>query len=190
MNALLNNISFFILTFGAITAHAQLSSLELTCRAKAKEIATHTYSGCVTEARNTQVDQIRKDYQKQLTDLKAKYDRELKKVSGKGFTKATTIKQTHNITSASTGSTPRATKGIAKTLPTRREVKNTAPAAQSSTQSVQEDKIMISPDSSTPDVESEATQNKTTGELKIELVPVPGSSSSDKSAVTSDDQTY
>src|SRR5437868_10258512 len=135
MKALLNNVAFFVLTLGAVTAQAQQqSSSELTCRAKAKEIAAQTYSGCVTEARNTQIDQIRRDYQKQLTDLKAKYDRELKKVGGKGSTSAAATKpaaMTSAPISASTGSVPKATKGIAKTLPTRKEVKNTAPSTQS-----------------------------------------------------------
>jgi hypothetical protein len=50
---------------------------ELSCRAKAKETAALTYSSCVTEARNTRVDEIRNHYQKELAALKLKYDREL-----------------------------------------------------------------------------------------------------------------
>ncbi|WP_413291320.1 hypothetical protein [Bdellovibrio sp. HCB337] len=187
MNALLNNITFFSLTFFAMSAHAQQSSMELTCRAKAKEIAAQTYSYCVTDARNTQIDQIRKDYQKQLTELKAKYDLELKKIGGKGLTGSATPAtkpSSKPAASASTGSTPKATKGIAKTLPTRKEVKNPAPAIQE----VQEDKAVVVPDSTTPGVESEPSQNDANSDLKIELVPAPASS--DVSSATSGDQVY
>lgn len=188
MNALINNIAFFTLTFFAFSAHAQQqSSMELTCRAKAKEIAAQTYSTCVTDARNTQIDQIRKDYQKQLTELKAKYDRELKKIGGKGLTAApaAAAKPAATPASASTGSTPKATKGIAKTLPTRKEVKNPAPSVQE----VQEEKAVVMPsDSTTPGVESEPSQNDANGDVKIELVPAPASS--DVSSATSGDQVY
>jgi len=192
MNTLVNNLAFFALTFFAFSAHAQ-SSFELTCRSKAKEIAAQTYSGCVTDARNTQIEQIRKDYQKQLTDLKAKYDRELKKVGGKstnGAPAATAAQPAaiNNIkpstaTSASTGSTPKATKGIAKSLPTRKEVKAAAPAVQE----IQEDKTVVTPDSTTPGVEDEPTQNDAKSDLKIDLVPA---SSADKTAATADEQPY
>ena len=183
MNAFLNNFAFSILTLFAVTAHAQQqSSMELTCRAKAKEIAAQTYSGCVTEARNTQIEQIRKDYQKQLADLKAKYDRELKKIGGKGLTAA--AKSTPVASSVSIGAAPKPTKGIAKTLPTRKEMKPSIPAVQE----VKEDQTVIVPEATTPSVESEATQNDANGDLKIELVPAPADSH--KTAATSDEQTY
>jgi hypothetical protein len=183
MKALLNNVAFLVFTLGALTVQAQQSSSDLTCRAKAKEIAAQTYSGCVTETRNTQIDQIRKDYQKQLTDLKAKYDRELKKVGGKANTSAAATKAAP-AASAATGSTPKATKGIAKTLPTRKEVRNAAPAIRE----VQEDNVVISPDSTAPGVENEPALDDANGDLKIELAPAPASS--DKTAATSDDQSY
>jgi hypothetical protein len=190
MKALLNNLGFFVFTLGAATAFAQQSSSELTCRAKAKEIASQAYSGCTSEAKKTQIDQIRKDYQKQLTDLKAKYDRELKKLSGKGSTNAMTTKSAPNTmaASASTGSTPKATKGIARTLPTRKEVKNTAPSTQPAVQEVQESEALITPETTNPGGEAEPTQNDAHGDLKIELAPAPASS--DKTAASSDDQTY
>ncbi|HEX7673509.1 MAG TPA: hypothetical protein VF412_05030 [Bdellovibrio sp.] len=58
------------------------TSYELTCRAKAKELAAQTYASCVTESRNAQVEQIRTNYQKELAALKSKYDKELKKMAG------------------------------------------------------------------------------------------------------------
>lgn len=173
MNALLNNVAFFTLTLFVINAHAQQqSSMELSCRAKAKEVAAQSYSSCVTDSRNTQIEQIRKDYQKQLTDLKAKYDRELKKIGGKGLNTAI-AKPATGPTSASTGSTPKATKGIAKTLPTRKEVKNPAAPAN---QEVQEEKTVVVPDSTIPSVDGEPAQNDANNDFKIELVPAPGSS--------------
>ncbi|MEK6774756.1 MAG: hypothetical protein AABY64_12505 [Bdellovibrionota bacterium] len=64
------------------TAHAQqTSSADLTCRAQAKEIALQTYQSCVTTARQQRVDEIRKEYQAKLTDLKSHYDSELKKLA-------------------------------------------------------------------------------------------------------------
>lgn len=72
------------LTLGtlAFTSFAQ-SSAEVTCRNRAKEIAAETYQSCVTQAKQGQIEQIRKEYQQRLNDLKSHYDKELKKVSGK-----------------------------------------------------------------------------------------------------------
>lgn len=65
----------------AFSAKAQTST-EIMCRNQAKELAAESYKNCVTEQRQTQVDQIRKEYQQKLSDLKSHYDGELKKVSG------------------------------------------------------------------------------------------------------------
>ncbi len=180
MKTLVNNFLFLAMTLLVVSAKAQ-TSYELTCRAKAKELAAQTYNSCVTESRNTQVDQIRKDYQKQLAELKARYDKELKKVSGgKGL--SATVKSPQM--SASTGSTPKATKGVAKSLPTRKESKSQATAVQE----VNEDKTVVSPESSVPGVEDEASQNDAQGDLKIQLVPASGYE--DKTAATSEEQEY
>jgi hypothetical protein len=191
MKTIVNNIAFLTLTLMAVSASAQ-SSYELTCRAKAKEIATQTYSGCMSEARNTQIDQIRKDYQKQLADLKAKYDKELKKVGGKSAAPAAEAAAPAPTTfvepiakptpkSAYTGSVPKPTKGIAKSLPTRKEVKTVAPAVQE----VPEDRTVITPDSTTPGVEDVPAQNDAQGDFKIKLVPAPVSTSA-----SADDLSY
>lgn len=192
MNALLNNTAFLVLTFFAFSAHAQQqSSMELTCRAKAKEIAAQTYSGCVTEARNTQIDLIRKDYQRQLADLKAKYDRELKKVGGKAVNnpqgpEASAPKATPPVAAlVSKSAAPKPTKGIAKTLPTRKEMK---PAAAPAVQEVKEDTVVAIPDNGTTVNESQPTQNDANGEMKMELVPAPASS--DNNTASTVDQTY
>ncbi len=69
----------FSLLFSKV-AFAQ-NSVEMSCRSKAKEIAAETYKGCMTEMRQSQIEQIRKDYKEKLTDLKSHYDNELKKLS-------------------------------------------------------------------------------------------------------------
>ncbi len=59
------------------------TSYELTCRNKAKEIAAENYKNCVTENRQSQIEQIRSDYKEKMANLKDHYDNELKKISGK-----------------------------------------------------------------------------------------------------------
>ncbi len=58
------------------------SSAEFQCRNKAKEIAAETYKGCMTDNRQAQLEQIRKEYKEKLSDLKSHYDKELKKMAG------------------------------------------------------------------------------------------------------------
>lgn len=58
------------------------AEIETSCRIKAKEIAAETYRGCVTDQKNAQVEQIKKEYQDKLAALKAHYEAELKKMSG------------------------------------------------------------------------------------------------------------
>lgn len=118
-------LSFFGIIFFAAAAHTE-SAAELTCRAQAKEIAVQTYSSCVTQARNSQIEQIRADYQKELAAVKSKYDQELKKLSGKS-------KGTKSAKAATSGPTvkevkaPKAAKGVAKQLPTREAAPESLP---------------------------------------------------------------
>ena len=71
----------FAFTFAFSNISTAQASLELSCRVKAKELAAETYKGCMTEGRQSQIEQIRKDYKEKLTDLKNHYDKELKKLS-------------------------------------------------------------------------------------------------------------
>lgn len=59
------------------------SEFELSCRAKAKEIAADSYRGCMTEQRAAQIEQIKKDYQEKLNSLKVDYEKEIEKLGGK-----------------------------------------------------------------------------------------------------------
>jgi len=82
-------IVFSSLIFGSMLAQAQESSsirssgeIEMSCRIKAKEVAAETYRGCVTEQKNGQIEQIKKEYAAKLQALKAHYEQELKKMNG------------------------------------------------------------------------------------------------------------
>jgi hypothetical protein len=65
------------------TASLKLTSTEIeaSCRVKAKEIAAETYRACVTDQKNTQIEEIKKEYQNKLQALKAHYEAELSKLA-------------------------------------------------------------------------------------------------------------
>lgn len=71
----------FLFSFLLCNAASAQGSFEMSCRTKAKELAAETYKGCMTDARQTQIEQIRKDYKEKLSELKSHYDKELKKLS-------------------------------------------------------------------------------------------------------------
>ncbi len=82
-------ILFSTIVLGGMIAGAQEMSMirtsgeiEASCRIKAKEIAAETYRGCVTDQKNSQIEQIKKEYAAKLQALKAHYEQELKKMSG------------------------------------------------------------------------------------------------------------
>ncbi len=89
--------------FAGLTAFAQ-SSYELTCRNKAKEIAAETYKNCVTEQRQSQIEQIRKDYKEKMAELKNHYDSELKKISNGQSTNKLNQSLTKDLSSQKTTS--------------------------------------------------------------------------------------
>ncbi|WP_374033219.1 hypothetical protein ACES2I_10355 [Bdellovibrio bacteriovorus] len=113
--------SFFATIMFSLSAMPQTAA-ELTCRAQAKEIALQTYSSCITEARNTQVEEIRKNYQKELADLKSKYDKELKKMGNGSAKKASKAAPVAREVQA-----PVPTKGIAKQLPGKAQTSEAIP---------------------------------------------------------------
>lgn len=73
---------------------ADAPEYELVCRSKAKEVAAETYRGCVVDARTTQIDQLKKDYQEHLRVMKEVYERQLKQLSGVKSSKAAPADQT------------------------------------------------------------------------------------------------
>ncbi len=72
------------------------ASFEVMCRGKAKEIAAETYKGCMTEYRQTQLEQIRKEYKEELSQLKNQYDKKLKKLTGKASPVSSPVNQQSN----------------------------------------------------------------------------------------------
>lgn len=57
------------------------TSFELMCRNKAKEIAAETYNTCVTENKQSQIKEVRNEYETELAALKKRMDAKLKKIS-------------------------------------------------------------------------------------------------------------
>lgn len=63
------------------TALAASGSFELMCRNRAKEIAAETYKNCVTENKQTQIKEVRKEYEQELAAVKNRFENKLKKIS-------------------------------------------------------------------------------------------------------------
>lgn len=79
----------------------------------------------MTEARNSQIDSIRKNYKNDLSALKAKYDRELKKMVPVAKNKVK--KGAPSVQELQATSAPAAAQGVAKALPTRATTPEAAP---------------------------------------------------------------
>ncbi len=94
-------------TFAA--ANSTPASGEVMCRAKAKEIAASTYSGCMDEYNTAQVKAIREAYQKDLATMKAKYDKKLKALK----------KGSSNVNATNTANGAKPAKGVAHELPSK-----------------------------------------------------------------------
>lgn len=116
-------LSFFsVILFSANGFSQTSSSAEVMCRGQAKEIAMQTYSSCITQARATQVEDIRKNYQKELADLKTKYDQELKRLNGKvaeANKKGPKVAAPAPVAVAKPLKSAQPVKGVAKQLPAK-----------------------------------------------------------------------
>jgi hypothetical protein len=64
-------------------AAAEMNSQEMSCRAKAKEVAAEAYRGCVTDYKSAELERLKKSYQDRLKALKDNYEREIEQLSGK-----------------------------------------------------------------------------------------------------------
>lgn len=138
------------------------TSYELTCRAKAKELAAQTYASCVTEARNAQVDQIRTNYQKELAALKSKYDKELKKMAGSSnSTTSHTSKKT-----AKNASKAQNSQAVATQLPVK--AGGTADATPVQTVSEGSKVVAVGSDKGSENVEKEASDAD-----QVEIIETP-----------------
>lgn len=58
-------------------------SMTALCRVKAKESANLAFRSCMSESKTSEVESIRRDYQEKLAAIKAEYEKELGRVSGK-----------------------------------------------------------------------------------------------------------
>jgi len=90
----MNITSFIIICFFGIISFANTqSSYELTCRAKAKEIAAETYRTCVTENKSAEIERLKRDYQERLRNLKDEYEVEVSKLGLKKSKKSVSQKK-------------------------------------------------------------------------------------------------
>lgn len=74
--------------------HAETPDYELVCRTEAKEVAAKAYRGCISEARTTQIEQLKKEYQERLKAMKEDYEKEIKKLAGSKAAKKSLAKKT------------------------------------------------------------------------------------------------
>lgn len=72
---------FLLLLFVVNVSFGSIESIDSECRIQAKETAINTYQSCVKESRSQKIEEIRKEYQSKLQDLKSYYDSEMKKLS-------------------------------------------------------------------------------------------------------------
>jgi hypothetical protein len=165
-------ILFSAVLLSATVASAQEMSMirtsgeiEASCRIKAKEIAAETYRGCVTDQKNSQIEQIKKEYAAKLQALKAHYDQELKKMSGSKAKadeaspiEQTPAEKTEKTDSVSTKSPSKKQKSASST-PAPKKVAKKAPAVPA------------------PGAKSEVS------EMTVQLKPSPGTPSMDESTM-------
>lgn len=107
----------------AQTARAQ-NDIELSCRAKAKEVAVDAYTGCVSEGRKARLNDIRSNYKAEVASVKAKYDQMLKDMAPPGSTtsaptKAAPVKKAKASSAAKPGRAEKPVTGVAKSLPAK-----------------------------------------------------------------------
>lgn len=74
-------IKILVLLLVSRMSFASMETIDSECRIQAKETAINTYQSCVKESRTQKIEEIRKEYQGKLQDLKSYYDTELKKMS-------------------------------------------------------------------------------------------------------------
>ncbi len=75
--------SLFLL-FNSLFSSAKASSDEvLQCKIKAKKVAQESYSQCINEVRENELDKIKIEYKDKLDKLKKFYERKIKKVNPK-----------------------------------------------------------------------------------------------------------
>lgn len=79
-----------ILSISNSSMAATSTSFELMCRNKAKEVAAETYNNCVTENKQSQLKEVRSEYEQELAAVKKRFEAKLKKISKGEIAKAPT----------------------------------------------------------------------------------------------------
>lgn len=125
MKALLKIATIMLASYllAAQTARAQ-NDIELSCRAKAKEVAVEAYTGCVSEGRKARLSDIRSNYKAEVASVKAKYDQMLKEMAPPTSAAAPAApvkkaKAAANKPAAKPGRAETPVSGVAKTLPAK-----------------------------------------------------------------------
>lgn len=121
-------VRFLLVLLAAKMTFASAESIDSECRIQAKETAITAYQSCVKESRTQKIDEIRKEYQSKLQELKSYYDGEMKKMSLTQKAKGTTAK----TNSAKTTGLP-AKKISGKSLPVRAAEAVLTPPQETST---------------------------------------------------------
>lgn len=152
-------------------------SIDFMCRTKAKEIAAETYSTCVHDNKQAEIERIRQDYQAELAQIKAKYDSEIK-----GLTTRSTHSGVENSNTAPTNSAP----VQKKTVPINKGIKTVKPAKVEA-RAVKSKKMLVV--DSAPFKDMPAKKLKTS-KVKVERIDFSNSQDIAPSAeITSDSQT-
>lgn len=114
------NLTFLSLIVFPVLLQAQ-DAIDLSCRAQAKDLAVQTYQSCVTDARGQKIEEIRKEYQTKLNELKSYYNTELKKASGnKAQIDAPAQRQKSHKTQVRRSEIPKS--GVPKSLPKKQVI--------------------------------------------------------------------
>ena len=71
------------LFFSSLAMGSAPIDFETSCRMKAKEVASETYRGCITENKTARIEKIRDEYQEEVRALKEKFEGKIGKLSGK-----------------------------------------------------------------------------------------------------------
>lgn len=134
-------VRFLLVLLAANISFASIESIDSECRVQAKETAITTYQSCVKESRTQKIEEIRKEYQSKLQELKSFYDGEMKKMSltqktalDEKSAEATIMLKKKGKGSAKSNGLP-AKKTAGKSLPVRNIETEAIPEAASSIQS-------------------------------------------------------
>ncbi|MCK6597318.1 MAG: hypothetical protein L6Q37_03065 [Bdellovibrionaceae bacterium] len=160
-------VTFLFMTalfFELSPTQAQDIAFDAECRVQAKEAALNTYQSCVKETRTNKIDEIRKEYQEKLTELKSHYEGELKKLAP---TKNNDAKQSDSLSTPEDATitqpviqlkkkTKKVSKKSATTsqLPSKKTISQTLPVQNNSVQ-----ETTISPESS-PSIKQNPVSNE------------------------------